>query len=251
MKSVVPLACCAIALADDPVQPHLAQAWTALSKGDGLPGQIGQESYVWAEKNADRPHTIKGHWYKYDDCQKLSLHDPNQLHGLHGDERNFYLKCDAVDCCYSDFKMKQWDIGSGPITTTTFAGYEDTTELNDNPISQAEHWHEEDKLPMTAYKIIYEHFITRNESDIISHRINIDSPDGLFPPQEILYANFEVQHDVDAFIQREFQLPKQCQRNNLLNCDSVQMKKWEAKYFKHDHNLRTLEEAAEAAEVTV
>merc|ERR1711918_253555 len=111
--------------------------------------------------------------------------------------------------------MKQWDIGSGPITTTSFSGYEDTTELNDKPISQAEHWHEEDKIPMTSYKVLYDHFITRNNSDIISHRINYASTGGIVAPGEILYANFEVQHDVDAFIQNEFRLPSQCDRNNL------------------------------------
>jgi hypothetical protein len=253
MKSVCLLALGGVVAEADPEQPHLAQAWTALSKGDGLPNTIGQESYVWAEKNADRPHTIKAHWYKYDDCQKLSLHDPNQLHHIQGGERNYYLKCDSLDCCYSDFSMKQWDIGTpGPFTTTSFVAYEDTTELNDNPVSQAEHWHEENKLLMTPYKVTYDHFISRgNDTDIISHRINYGDTGNLTAPGEILYANFQVQHDVDAFIQKEFQLPEQCNRNNLLKCGDGNVRQWEAKFFKHDHAMKTLQEAAESAHVTV
>jgi hypothetical protein len=234
-----------LAVSDDPEQPHLAQAWVALSKGDGLPNQIGNESYVWAMKGDGRPHTIKAHWYKYDGCQKLSLHDPNQPHPMGGIEWNYYLKCDALDCCYSDFSMKGWDIGQGRISDVSFAGFEDTTELNDNPIAQAEHWHEEDKLPMTAYKVLYDHFITREgDTDIISHRINYAATTGTVPPGEILYADFKVQHDVDAFIQSEFQLPSQCVRNNLLRCDDEKVKQWEAMHFKHDYAMSKVQEAA-------
>jgi hypothetical protein len=232
-----------VEVSDDPEQPHLAQACTAQSKGDGLPNQIGNESYVWAEKSATRKHTIKGHWYKYDGCQKLSLHDPNQV-GYPGAEANYYLGCDGLDCCYGDFSMKSWDIGQGRQSEVSFAGFEDTTELNDNPIAQAEHWHEDDKLPFTSYKIQYDHYITRADSDIITHRINFNATGGIVPPGEILYADFKVQHDIDAFIQTEFKLPKQCIRNNLLKCEDSKVKQWEAMHFKHDYAMSKVQEAA-------
>jgi hypothetical protein len=215
--------------AEDPERPHLAQAWTAMSKGDGLPNQVGQESYVF-----DDDRKIRGHWYKYDGCQKLSIKDHAQKV-----ESNYYLGCDAVNCCYGDFSMKQWDIGMGKTSQVTFVGFEDTTELNDAPVSQAEHWHEEIPLPFTSYKIQYDHFVTRSDGDIITHRINFNATGGIVPPGEILYSDFQVQHDIDAFIQSEFQIPAQCKRNNLLRCDDSKVGRWEETYFKHSNALET------------
>jgi len=65
----------ATAPAQDPTQPHLAQAWTADSTGDGLPGAIGQESYLYTDDPAySRSGGVRGHWFKYgDSCQKLEL----------------------------------------------------------------------------------------------------------------------------------------------------------------------------------
>jgi hypothetical protein len=233
---------CGLAAAD-PEQPHLAQAWTAISKGDGLPNQAGQESYMWVD-GSQFPHkdSFHAHWFKYDDCQKLAMHD---FHYTKVGDITYYLGCDALDCCYSDEEnMKKWDIQSGRISTVEFVGFEDTTELDDNPVSQAEHWHEADKLPMTSYSIDYHHFVTRaNNSDVISHRININSDDGLFPPQEILYKDFVVQHDTEAFRESEFQIPKKCQ-GNILRCDDQQKRKWNAAYFKHDHMRMELQRKA-------
>merc|ERR1712048_769894 len=97
----------------------------------------------------------------------------------------------------------------------------------------------EDKIPMTTYKVTYDHFISRgNDTDIISHRINYGATSDIVPPGEILYANFQVQHDIDAFIQSEFQLPEKCNRNNLLKCEDSDVKRWESSHFKHDHALR-------------
>jgi hypothetical protein len=217
---------------EDPERPHLAQAWTAMSKGDGLPNQVGQESYVW-----DEDRKIRGHWYKYDGCQKLSIKDHAQKVN-----RNYYLKCDALDCCYGDFSMKQWDIGMGKKSEVTFVGLEDTTELNDAPVSQAEHWHEEIPLPFTSYKIQYDHFVTRSDGDVISHRINFNATGGVVPPGEILYSDFQVQHDIDAFIQSEFQIPAQCKRNNLIKCEDSKVSQWEATFFRHSHALRSLDQ---------
>jgi hypothetical protein len=240
MKSVAAFSAGAMVAFADPEQPHLAQAWTALSKGDGLPNQVGQESYVW-----DDARKIRAHWYKYDGCQKLSIKDPNQLHHVSGGERNYYLGCDAVDCCYGSFSMKQWDIGMGTSSKVSFVGYEDTTELNDNPVAQAEHWHEEIPLLFTSYKLQYDHFVSRADSgDIISHRINFNSTGGLFDAGEILYSDFQVQHDIDAFIQSEFQIPQQCLKNNLINCESSRVAQWENTHFKHSAALKMMQDAA-------
>merc|ERR1712039_52974 len=46
---------------------------------------------------------FKAHKYEYPQagCTKISLHDPTQLHHISGGERNYYLGCDAVNCCYN------------------------------------------------------------------------------------------------------------------------------------------------------
>jgi hypothetical protein len=172
------------------------------------------------------------HWFKYDGCQKLSIKDSTQIHHVAGGQRNYYLGCDALDCCYGDFSMKQWDISTSRTSAVSFVGLEDTTELNDNPVSQAEHWHEEDKIPFTPYKVEYDHFISRlDNGDIITHRIDVTSSDGLFPPQNVLYSDFKVQHDVDAFIQQEFRIPEICLKDNLLYGGDDQIARMEATYF--------------------
>lgn len=138
--------------------------------------------------------------------------------------------------------MKGWDIGDDSLSAVRFGGFQNTTEIYDKPVAQAEHWHEEVKLPMTSYKVIYDYYVTRDNDDIISHRINYASDSGI-PLGRILYGDFHVQHDMDAFIQSEFQLPDQCKRNNLLNCGEDNVKRWEAMHFKHDHALRNVQEA--------
>merc|ERR1712100_291093 len=51
-----------------PVQPHLAQAWTALSTGDGLPGQVGKESYLFEDckhKGGESDNCKQAHIFDY------------------------------------------------------------------------------------------------------------------------------------------------------------------------------------------
>merc|ERR1719262_2007795 len=102
-----------------------------------------------------------------------------------------------------------------------FKGYNDTTELNDNPVKQAEHWQEVDKLPFThGLGVSYDHFITRSGSDIISHRIDYTAPS--VAPGSILYGNFTVIHNVTAF-RDTFKIPDECYpqgsgRGHALSC---------------------------------
>merc|ERR1712137_276116 len=227
----------AIAAAQDPEQPHLAQAWTAMSSGDGLPGAVGAESYYYSADGH-----IKAHKYEYPDCTKISLHDPSQLPHTKGGERNYYIKCDAVDCCYSDFSMKKWDIANpSMLTKVKFVAYEDTTELNENPVAGAEHWNEYSDFSIFKFGIAYDYYVHRTESsDVISHRINFNAS-GVGQAGEILYGNFTVQHDLDSFKQ-VFTPPPQCMKNNVLRCADQKVKSWEQKHFKHAAALRATEE---------
>jgi hypothetical protein len=224
------------AAAQDPDRPHLAQAWTAMSTGDGLPGATGKESYYWSQDGK-----FKAHKYEYDGCTKLSLHDPTQLHHIQGGERNYYLKCDAVDCCYSDFTMKNWDIADpGLMTNVDFHGYEDTTELNGNPVQGAEHWAQNTKIFGFNLSIGYDYYIHRTDTaDVISHRIDFNAA-GASQAGSILYGDFQPQHDIEQFKQT-FALPAQCDHNNLLRCNGQQVETWEKTHFKHDYAIRQLQ----------
>lgn len=230
----------ATAAAQAPERPHLSQAWTAQSSGDGLPGQVGEESYYYSADGK-----FKAHKYVYPDCTKISLHDPTQLHHIAGGQRNYYLGCDSVDCCYNDFQMKKWDITDpSMITKVNFIAYEDTTELNDNPVSGAEHWNEYNDFSVFKFGIAYDYYIHRTEtSDVISHRINFNAS-GVGQAGEILYGNFQVQHDLDSFKQ-VFTPPPQCLKSNVLKCPSSQVKSWEQKHFKHDFALQSAREQSQ------
>lgn len=227
------------AAAQQPVQPHLAQAWTAMSSGNGLKDQIGKESYLISADNK-----FKAHKYEYPQagCTKISLHDPTQLHHISGGERNYYLGCDAVNCCYSDFSMKTWDIPkSGLFTSVEFVGYEDTTELNDKPVKHAEHWKQRSMLPGKV-GIGYEYFVHRaNNSDVISHRIDYNVTGAKVPAGSILYGDFEVQHDSDTFRQI-FAPPAECLKPNLMQCPQQQVDAWEKQHFKLDYMARQVQQ---------
>jgi hypothetical protein len=233
----------------DPEQPHLAQAWTALSTGDGLPGETGIEHYIYTRDNKANTG-MNGHVWDYgEECKKIEVDVGFGASSLGPDfiSGQFYLKCDAVDCCYDGEAssgpgappdVKDWDIHTPGIAHTVhveFKGYNDTTELNDNPVKQAEHWQEVDKLPFThGLGVSYDHFITRTGSDIISHRIDYTAPST--PPGSILYGNFTVAHNLTAH-QNLFKIPKQCQ-GRVMQCNPGKVAKWEQKYFKHSFALK-------------
>jgi hypothetical protein len=233
----------------DPEQPHLAQAWTALSTGDGLPGETGIEHYIYTKVPYSKGNTgMNGHIWDYGaECKKIEV-DVGFKPQLGPDfySGQFYLNCDAVDCCYDNDAppgqppdVKKWDINTPGIAHTIqvqFKGYNDTTELNDNPVKQAEHWQEVDKLPFTkGLGVSYDHFITRSGSDIISHRIDYTAPSTA--PGSILYGNFTVVHNLTAH-QDLFKIPAVCKKN-IMSCDPGKVAKWEQKYFKHSFALKS------------
>lgn len=257
MKSIIAMAVVAgVALAVQPERPHLAQAWTALSKGDGLPNTVGLEHYIYEDKGPEG--ALQGHIFDYGaSCKKIELNTPS---GFIGDKTNylwgtFYINCDAVDCCYGGRKtgrypqrpdVKQWDIHNpNPITgvKVEFKGFTDNiTELNDHPVKGAEHWHEQDKLHFKGMTVNYHHYITRNNADILSHRIDFDAPGA---QGSIVYGNFTVIHNLTAH--RElFKIPDMCYPQgsgraggHALNCNGAKVEEWERKYFKHSYALRS------------
>jgi hypothetical protein len=222
------------AAAADPDRPHLSQAWTAQSSGDGLPGQIGNEAYLWNDPE-------KHHLFDYgaDVCQKLVTCQSSYICTA------YYVKCDAVNCCKCDNadEPKFWDIADpGLFTKVHFQGFEDTTELNDNPVKGAEHWVQSSVLPKIL-SVSYDYYLHREETgDVISHRIDFNT--SVEQSGSILYGNFEVQHDIDAHRQR-FAVPDVCKGNILdCGCDDGGSDKLDAKYFKHDYLRRQARKAA-------
>ena len=59
-------------------------------------------------------------------------------------------------------------------------------------------------------------YVTENGTDTITHRIDQTYPGG---NATILFGDFQVQHDLEAF-RKQFEVPQQCQKNNLLQCPS-------------------------------
>merc|ERR1712113_1292298 len=117
---------------------HLGQAWTAQSVGDGIPGEVGEEAYLYTDNE-------RHHLWTYPEGSKLWTCP----HGSYSCEI-FYLKLNGPDCCKCENadSPKQWDIADGGMFTKVgFVGYEDTTELNDNPVKGAEHWATSSVLP--------------------------------------------------------------------------------------------------------
>jgi hypothetical protein len=224
----------------DPVEPHLAQAWTAFSKGDGLPNQVGFESYLYEDEKT--PGGIRGHIFNYTsegiNCVKIEL-SSNVRGALQG---KFYIKCDSVDCCYETPSgtgqpvrpdVKQWDIARNSLfSKVKYVGVEDTQDL-DGDVKNAEVWSERDHLPLTKLGVNYTYYITRNGADIITHKIHFSAPGAI---GEILYGNFTVVKDIESF-RKAFTIPDMCYpqgsgKGHALNCGN-KAREWEKKYFKH------------------
>jgi hypothetical protein len=219
----------------DPTQPHLAQGWTAQSTGDGLPGQIGQETYIYEEyPNKGGPaEGLRGHIFDYGaSCKKIEV-SPNSLKHPEGD---FYIGCDGgLDCCIgdTDVDVKKWDIdASNSQITTKYVGVQDTTELNGKSVKNAEVWAESVKLPFTKFHVDYTYYITRNGSDIISHRIDFSAAGTGVNASTILYGNFQPLHNLTE-LRAAFMPPPACLKPNTLTCPSKKVIEWEKKYFKH------------------
>lgn len=244
MQSTLAFAVAATALASEaPQQPHLAQAWTAQSVGDGQPGLVGTEHYIYEDLRSSDPKVLQGHIFDYGaSCKKIEL----KTKGDYSKTSNFlsgtfYINCDSVSCCYDGTPsgkrpdVKQWDIAKpGFLRSVKFVGTEDTTELGNKTVMAAEHWQEVDKIPFAkGLNATYDYFITRNGADIISHRIDYKAAGQM---GSILYGDFQVQHNVSAF-RNTFQVPDVCypqgsKRGHALACDGAKMEQWEKKYFR-------------------
>jgi hypothetical protein len=218
---------------DAPTRPHLAQAWSAQSIGDGMPGVAGQEYYLYGDE--ERHHL----WDYGATGQKLwTCPHKNEASCI-----VYYLKLNGPNCCKcKDVNApKQWDINQqdGLFTKTNFVAYEDTTELNDNPVTGAEHWAQSSILPKVL-SISYDFFLHREENgDVISHRIDFNT--SVQQQGSILYGNFQVAHDIDAH-REHFALPDACTGNILNCCDD--MDALDKKYDFHRYAVRQAEKAS-------
>jgi hypothetical protein len=220
--------------------PHLSQAWIAESSGDGLPGETGLESYLYEDcpHGATSDECKRAHIFNYgaNNCIKIEIDA-----GFHSNATGTYLvKCDAVDCCYEGDQpgeppdVKQWDIfhANGKWNPThpevKYLGKKDTTELNDTKVPGADVWSEKDHLPFTKDGVNYTYYITEQDTDVISHRIDFVDPTGL---GSILYGNFQVQHDLDAF-RKTFVIPDACY-GNIMACQGTTSERLRRMYHPH------------------
>jgi len=207
--------------------PHLAQAWQALSSGDGLPGTVGLESYIYEDcpgKHGGSLFTedcMAGHVFDYgaDNCIKyeVDMGVKSQYTGT------YYVKCDAVNCCRDEgiVDVKQWDIGQGgKQSAITHLEATDLDDL-DGHVAGADTWEEDISVLKATVK--YTYYITQSDNgDVISHAIDYSAPGTA--PGRILYGNFTVQHDLDAF-REVFKAPSSCQ-GNVMTCPPDLVAKW-------------------------
>jgi hypothetical protein len=250
MAPLTAFALAAVASAD-PDQPHLAQAWQALSSGDGIPGEVGLESYLYLEQEEG---DFQGHVWDYgESCKKFELNS-HKSNKEHSDFQTgyWYYKCNTVDCCFrghaGEYKpstqywpdVKQWDISTqGKLSKVkvSFDGFKDVEELYDNVYPGAEQWSEKHRLMNVNYTY---HLHREDSGDVISHRIDYSAIGA--PPGTIKYGNFTVQHDIEAFKQAYFTLPSACQSGYVRGCGDVEVDAIERKYFKHSSWLRDLKQ---------
>merc|ERR1712100_609871 len=219
---------------NDPTPPHLAQAWTAESTGDGLKGKTGKESYIYEDCKTPSPTCLHAHIWDYgaDTCIKYEINGGFHYPGT----GQYYVKCDAVDCCkaanpdHQEPNPKKWDIEPSSwwaSRKTTYSGKHDTTELNNETVTGADVWNSLMSVPLTHGKasINYTYHITKQGNDTISHRIDYSVP-GIpkVPAGHILYGNFTPQHDLAAF-RKVFMPPPACLKHNVLTCQGKQVKK--------------------------
>jgi hypothetical protein len=209
--------------------PHLAQAWQALSSGDGLPNTVGLESYIYEDcpKNHFTEECMSGHVFDYgaDNCIKYEVNM-----GLKSKYTGtYYVKCDAVDCCKDDSpdgdvpNVKKWDIGQSKKSAITHMEATDLDDL-DGHVAGADTWLEDIKVLGAHVK--YTYYVTQSENgDVISHAIDYVAPGA--SPGRILYGNFTVKHadELDAF-REVFKAPEACLRPNTLSCGPDTVKKW-------------------------
>jgi hypothetical protein len=217
-----------VAVAADPDMPHLAQAWTARSSGNGPDDTtVGQESYLNTKEK-------QGHIWDYGAAGGKITRCGKDFEHMAGCKA-YYLKLYGPNCCYCNgASFKEWDIhNKGKSATSSFVGIEDTTELDDNPITGAEHWHEDDTLFGKLKLASYDYFLHREDNgDVISHRINYFAA---AVNGSILYGDFQVPHDIDAFASA-WDIPTQCQ-GNILDCHCDVTDEVHQKYFKHEYAL--------------
>jgi len=225
MSPVVSLA--VLALAADPVQPHLAQAWTALSTGDGLPGATGKESYIYTDDPAySKEGGLRAHLYDYgSSCKKLTYNQfkPTVI------ERSFYMKCKGINCCYKDNDiMKKWDLHKSHALQPVKINYMGMVNVSawdskgNNMTVNAERWHEVDTLPFGGAHATYDYYITRSGQDVITHRIDFGADS--INPGVIFYGGFEVQHNLTAF-KPVFDIPDECQGS--IRCPDAVFAEWD------------------------
>lgn len=207
-----------------------------LSSGDGLPNEVGFESYIYEDcpgKHGGSLFTetcMSGHVFDYgaDNCIKYEVNM-----GVHSKySGTYYVKCDAVDCCKDASTqalpdVKKWDIGQAKKSAITHMEATDLDDL-DGHVAGADTWLED--ISAFSAHVKYTYYITQSENgDVISHAIDYEAPGAA--PGRILYGNFTVKHadDLDAF-REVFKAPAACLKNNVLHCNDAHMAKWDRKF---------------------
>lgn len=167
---------------------------------------------------------MRAHLYDYGpSCRKLTINQWLPLEKRQ--ERSYYMKCEALNCCYKDADiMKKWDLHDTHLLQPVkikYMGMQNTTGL-DNVTVLAERWHEDDTVAFGVAHVSYDYFITREGEDVITHRIDYGA--SKIEPGAILYADFQVQHNLTEF-EQVFQISDECQK--AMQCPDSLLAKWD------------------------
>lgn len=224
---------CTVAAATQDEQPQLSQAWQANSVGDGLPNQVGLESYIYEDCNKRYNETcMRAHVFDYGaSCTKYEV-DMGSHSKYTG---TYYVNCDGPKCCKDASQArpdpKQWLIGQSTKSEITYFGTNDIEDL-DGAVAGAETWNEVYKMPLIGIQVNYTYYITRSGDDIISHRIDFSELSSAQNGQ-ILYGNFVAKHadELDAF-RDVFKAPEECLQPNTLTCMDSDTEEWDRKFFR-------------------
>lgn len=201
--------------------PTLPDLWTAETIEPGAPGSgYGVESYKFVESpTGDNPSAL---WSNYTDCERLIYIASNS------NAKRYLLGCDSVNCCYEEQDGNQVQIQipnvhySNPKKKVDV--YHDIVNITYfNEDIQADEWswswNINDKLRQDwkAYTIDCKNCV--NNVILLQWKSRaLDSE--WFTISFKNYKGFDISSPEGKNFAQSFQVPPECQKNNLLKCPS-------------------------------
>jgi len=201
--------------------PTLPDLWTAETIEPGAPGSgYGVESYKFVESpTGDNPSAL---WSNYTDCERLIYIASNS------NAKRYLLGCDSVNCCYEEqdgnqvqFQIPNVHYSNPKKKVDVYHDIVNITYFNEE--MQADEWswswNINDKLRQDwkAYTIYCKNCV----NDVILLQWKSKALDSeWFTISFKNYKGFDISTPEGEKFAQSFQIPPECQKNNLLKCPS-------------------------------